>query len=128
MIDTGRMLVVTDDPEAADFLVASLELDGHDVYVCQGPGATRDCPRLHGIRCSLREGIDVAVIDLDCDDDALVCTKVPDDGGTVYIRATSAHALGRADLARAIADARRHVADLQGAPVQDRPVRALDLD
>jgi CheY-like chemotaxis protein len=128
MLDTGRMLVVTDDPESADYVVASVELDGYDVLACEGPGATRDCPRLHGIRCSLRERVDVAVVDLDCDDDALVCTKIPDDGGTVYVRSARAPSLERADLARAVADARRHVADLQRDPVQHRPVRAIDLD
>jgi len=124
----GRILVVTDDPDAADFWRASLELEGYETYPCEGPGTTRDCPRLHGIRCSLRERVDVAVVDLDCDEDAVVCTKVPDVGGTVYVRRSSGTTLGRADVSRAVADARRHVADLQDGPIEHQSVRALDLD
>lgn len=127
MLHTGRVLVVTDDAAAADFWKASLELDGYDTATCPGPGAARDCPRLHAVRCTLRERADVAVVDLDCDEDALACTKVPDDGGTVFVR-PSASMVGREDLARAIEDAQRHVEMLHGAQVDDRMLRAVDLD
>ncbi|MGH2578952.1 MAG: hypothetical protein ACRDG9_14570, partial [Actinomycetota bacterium] len=101
MLDSGRVLVVTDDRDTADFYTAVLELEGYDTDLCSGPGAARDCPRLHGARCSLRERADVAVIDLDCDEDATSCTKVPDDGGTVFVRRSSRPSLGRAELSRA---------------------------
>jgi CheY-like chemotaxis protein len=128
MLNTGRVLVVTDDPDAADFLTASLALDGYDTERCDGPGAARDCPRLHGVGCTLRERADVAVVDLDCDEDALVCSKVPEDGGTVFVRRSSVPPIGRRGLTLAVEGARRHVESLRGAPLEQRTVRALDLD
>ena len=128
MLNTGRVLVVTDDAEVADYWKASLELEGYDAETCLGPGAARDCPRLHGIRCSLRERADVAVVDLDCDEDAAACTRVPDDGSTVFLRRTSLPPVARADLCRAIDGARRHVEWLNAGPVLDRAVTAPGLD
>jgi hypothetical protein len=128
MLYTGRVLVVTDDPDAADFLTASLALDGYDTEMCDGPGAARDCPRLHGIGCTLRERADVAVVDLDCDEDALVCSKVPEDGGTVFVRRSIVPPIGRRALSLAVDGARRHVQKLREEEIEQRTLRALDLD
>lgn len=128
MRDTGRVLVVSDDADSLEFWAASLESAGYDTDICVGPGATRDCPRLHGVRCVLREGAEVAVVDLDCDEDAVVCAKVPDDGGTVFIRRSSASPTGRGELLHAVEDARRHVEDLHGAPLLHQPMPALTVD
>lgn len=128
MLQTGRVLIVTDGPEAGDFLTASLALEGYETEMCQGPGAARDCPRLHGVRCTLRERADVAVVDLDCDEDALVCGKVPDDGGTAFVRRSSFPPIGRRELSLAVERARRHVESLDGALIGQGAVRALDLD
>ena len=128
MRDAGRVLVVTDDADSQDFWTASLELVGYDTDTCLGPGAARDCPRLHGIRCVLREVAEVAVVDLDCDEHAMACAKVPDDGGTVFIRRSDTSPTGRGELLHAVEDARRHVEDLHGAPLTHETVRALALD
>ena len=128
MRDTSRVLVVTDDADARDFWTASLELAGYDADTCPGPGAARDCPRLHGIRCVLRESAEVAVVDLDCDEDAQACSKVPDDAGTVFIRRSDAPPTGRGELLRAVEDARRHVVDLHGTPLLHETVPALAVD
>lgn len=128
MSPDGRVLVVTDDTDCRDFLTASLELAGYDTDTCLGPGATRDCPRIHGARCTLRECAEVAVVDLDCDEDALACAKVPDDGGTVFVRLSGASPVGREELLRAVEDASRHVADLRAGPRLSKTVQALDLD
>lgn len=128
MLQAGRVLIVTDDPQAADFWAASLALDGFDTEMCRGPGATRDCPRLHGIGCTMRERADVAVVDLDCDEDALACSKVQDDGGNVFVRRSSGPPVRRRELSLAVDAAQRHVQTLRGAQVEQHPVRALDLD
>lgn len=128
VLHRGRVLVVTDDPDAADFLTASLALEGYDIERCDGPGASRDCPRLHGVSCTLRERADVAVVDLDCDEDALICSKVPEDGGTVFVRRSSVPPVGRRGLSLAVDGARRHVESLRGAQVEQRTVMALELD
>jgi hypothetical protein len=127
MLHSGRVLVVTDDPGMADVWAASLELAGYDTDTCAGPGAARDCPRLHGSQCSLRERVDVAVLDLDCDEDALVCTRVPDDGSTVFVR-RSVTPVDPPELCKAIDGALRHVEQLNAAPLLDRVVIAPDLD
>jgi hypothetical protein len=127
MLHDGRVLIVTDDADSRDFWAASLELAGYDTETCPGPGVTRDCPRIHGGRCTLRECAEVAVVDLDCDEDALACTKVPDEGGTVFVR-RSASPIGRDGLLRAVEGASRHVADLRAGPSLGETVRALDLD
>ena len=128
MRHSGRVLVVSDDAEKRDFWIASLGLAGYDTNACPGPGAARDCPRLHGIRCSLRESAEVAVVDLDSDEDTPVCSKVPDDGGTVFVRRSSASPTGRRELLRAVEDADRHVQDLDSAPLLNGSIQALHLD
>lgn len=128
MSESCRVLVVTDDTDARDLWTASLELAGYDTDTCLGPGGARDCPRLHGARCILRERAEVAVVDLDCDEDALACAKVPDDGGTVFVRRSETSPSGRGALLRAVEDARRHVEDLHDSVLRDRPTPALDVD
>lgn len=128
MRHTGRVLVVTDDVETRDFWIASVESAGYDTNACPGPGAARDCPRLHGISCSLRECAQVAVVDLDCDEEASVCVRVPNDGGTVFALRSAGSPAGRRELLLAVEDANRHVQDLHGAPLLNESVPALDLD
>src|SRR6266487_99230 len=128
MRHTGRVLVVTDDVETRDFWIASVGSAGYDANDCPGPGAARDCPRLHGIRCSLRESAQVAVVDLECDEEAPACIRVPDDGGTVFARRSARSPAGRRELLLAVEDADRHVQDLHGAPLLNEPVQVLDLE
>jgi hypothetical protein len=128
MHHSGLVLVVTDDRDTADFYTAVLELEGYDTELCSGPGVARDCPRLHGARCSLRERADVAVIDLDCDEDAVSCTQVPDDGSTIFVRRSSTPSPARPDVSRAIEDARAHVQSLHAAPREHQPVMPSELD
>jgi len=99
-----RVLVVTDDPATSDVWAAWLELAGHTPIVCPGPGGDLDCPRIHGQRCVRREMVDVAVVDLDCDEDADLCARVPDDGGSVFVRRSGLLAPDRAGLVRAVRD------------------------
>jgi CheY-like chemotaxis protein len=128
MRHAGRVLVVSDDARTRDFLTASLGSAGYDTNTCPGPGAARDCPRLHGIRCTLRESAEVAVVDLDCDEDSPACITFPDDGGTVYVRRSPASPTRRQGLLRAVEDANQHVVDLHAAPFLNDSIQALDLD
>jgi CheY-like chemotaxis protein len=128
MLHAGRVLVVTDDPETADVWTASLELEGYDTEVCRGPGASLDCPRLHGAQCLLRERADITVVDLDCDEDAVVCTRVPDDGGTLFARRTNSTPIGRETLANAVEETKQLVAHLKREPPLDVPIHSPDLD
>jgi hypothetical protein len=123
----GRVLVVTDDPATSEGWTAELELAGYDAVTCSGPGVAMDCPRLHGVRCTLRECAEVAVVDLDCDSDAAVCHTVPDDGGTVFARRFGASVTDARALLRAVDDAGRHVRDLREGRV-GVAVPAPDLD
>lgn len=109
-------------------MTASLELAGYDTDTCAGPGEARDCPRIHGIRCGLRERAEIAVVDLDCDEDAVVCVKAPDDGGTVFARRSDASSVARGELLRAIEEASRHIEELEGTPHLNETVTAPDLD
>ena len=79
---------------------------------CVGPGLTLDCPRLHGGHCVLREASDAAIVDLACDEDADLCTKVPDDGGTVFVRRGSPSEPDRRTLMSSVASVRDHVTRL----------------
>ena len=67
-------------------------------------------------------------MDLDCDEDAPACIRVPDDGGTVFVRRSAASPTGRRELLRAVEDADRHVQDLDGAPLLNGSIQALHLD
>ena len=97
IMHTRRGLVVTDDPERAEIRIGWLHNAGYTTYRCVGPGHSLECPRLHGARCILREVTDIAIVDLECDDDADVCTKVPEDGSTVLVRRSGPQSLGAMD-------------------------------
>ncbi len=124
-----RGLVVTDDLERAAIWMSRLHGAGYTTAGCVGPGLTLDCPRLHGGRCVLREVSDVAIVDLACDDDADLCTKIPDDGSTVFVRRGSPSEPDRRTLMSSVTDVRDHVDRLRGpaitqAPLADRGERA----
>jgi hypothetical protein len=122
------VLVVTDDVPGREVWTAWLERAGYETQTCEGPSATRDCPRLHGVPCALREGADAAVVDLTVEGDANVCTTIPEDGGTVYVRRDIASGTDRVRLVGAVEDAICHVRSLREPPILDQAVRALDLD
>jgi hypothetical protein len=106
-VDTPRRaLVVTEDLERAALWMSWLRGAGYTTAGCVGPGLTLDCPRLHGGRCGLREVSDVAIVDLACDDDADLCTKVPEDGSTVFVRSGSPSEPGRQALMSSVAPVR----------------------
>lgn len=107
-----RGLVVTDDLERADLWTSWLRRAGYTTAGCVGPGLTLDCPRIHGRRCVLREVSDVAMVDLACDEDADLCTKIPKDGGTVFVRRDSPSEPGREEMMAGVASATQHVTRL----------------
>lgn len=109
-----RGLVVTDNLERADIWMSWLRREGYTTAGCVGPGLTLDCPRLHGGRCVLREVSDVAIVDLACDEDADLCTKVPDEGSSVFVRPGSPSEPGREGIMSSVASVRQHVARLHG--------------
>ncbi len=114
-MDTPRRgLVVTDDLERADIWMSWLRREGYTTAGCVGPGLTLDCPRLHGGRCVLREVSDVAIVDLACDEDADLCTKVPDEGSSVFVRPGSPSEPGREEIMSSVASVRQHVARMHG--------------
>jgi hypothetical protein len=67
---------------------------------------------MHGRRCVLREVSDIAMVDLACDEDADLCTKIPKDGGTVFVRRDSPSEPGREEMMAGVASATQHVARL----------------
>jgi hypothetical protein len=95
-------LVVTADLGRAAAWSAWLRKAGHASVGCVGPGLTLGCPRVRGARCQLREMVRLTIVDLECDTNAL-CTRVPDDGRTVFVAAEDAGArqrvMGRAQEA-----------------------------
>jgi hypothetical protein len=105
-----RALVVTDDLDRAETWMAWLRRADYLTLGCVGPGLTMDCPRLHGTRCVLREISDVAIVDLACDEDADLCKKIPDDGGSVFVRSVSPSEGNREDIMASVDGARTHVA------------------
>jgi hypothetical protein len=108
-----RALVVTDDLDRAATWMGWLRRADYVALGCVGPGLTLDCPRLHGTRCVLREICDVALVDLASDEDADLCTKIPDDGSTVFIRSGSPSEGDHRGIMDSIDAARTHVALLQ---------------
>ena len=85
-------LVVTPDLERAAAWMGWLRRAGYISVGCVGPGLTLECPRVRGGRCQLRETVSVAIVDRDSDTDAQLCTRVPDDGRTVFVPAADAGA------------------------------------
>jgi hypothetical protein len=107
-----RALVVTDDLERAATWMGWCRGAGYTTAGCAGPGLVLDCPRGHGARCVLREVADVAIVDLSCDDDADLCTKIPRDGSTIFLRRESPSEPGHRELMDSVDAAQRHVASL----------------
>jgi hypothetical protein len=93
-----RALVVTDDLERAATWMGWCRRAGYTTTGCVGPGRTLDCPRIHGAQCVLREVADVAIVDLSCDDDADLCTKLPKDGSSIFVRRESPSEPGHGEL------------------------------
>lgn len=110
-------LVVTDDLASADRWGSWLRGAGYSTVGCVGPGLSFDCPRLHDGHCALREAADIAVVDLSCDADADLCTKVPANGGSVFVRRGSVSEPDRRGLMQGVADAQWHVDALKGGTV-----------
>ncbi len=67
---------------------------GFHTATCPGPHVVPGCPRIAGDPCPLREWADVAVVDVSPPDDLelaggweeRLCTRLPDDGRTVFVR------------------------------------------
>jgi hypothetical protein len=116
-----RGLVVTDNLERAAIWMSWLHGAGYTTAGCVGPGLTLDCPRMHGGRCVLREVSDVAIVDLACDEDADLCTKVPDEGSSVFVRRGSPSEPDRRALMSSMADVRDHVDRLRGSEIPSAP-------
>jgi len=119
-------LIVTPDLERAGTWIGWLRKAGYMSLGCVGPGLTLDCPRLRGDHCSVRESVSVAIVDLDSDVDARLCTKLPDDGSTVFVRWEGSGAGSRASVMDRVHNA-PHRAELRGrsAPSPARSTQAI---
>lgn len=81
-----NVLVVGENPVQLGRWSAWLEQAGWTPVTCPGPRLTWGCPRLHGRPCPRRELADAAVVALPVDEwGEDLCTKVPDDGITVFL-------------------------------------------
>lgn len=87
-------LVVSEDSCLQDRWCAWLEQTGFLPLTCPGPHVVWSCPRLDGLPCPRRELADVALVELGWSDNGELyggnavrsCTKLPDDGRTVFVR------------------------------------------
>ncbi len=93
-----RALVVTEDLERATTWMGWCRAAGYLTLGCVGPGLTLDCPRTRGARCPLREVADVAIVDLACDEDADLCTKLPRDASSILVPPWRASELERQEF------------------------------
>jgi hypothetical protein len=88
-----RALIVSEDSSRAGRWAVWLEEEGYSASRCPGPHAVAECPRLQRTPCSLREAVDVAVVDVHPLGATELyggwaeraCTKIPDDGRTVFV-------------------------------------------
>lgn len=82
-----NILLVGDDPDQLRRWSTWLEHAGWTAVICPGPRRTWGCPRLDGEPCPRRELADAAVVALPVDEwgEDRLCTKVPDDGTTVFL-------------------------------------------
>lgn len=82
-----NVLVVGDDPHQLRQWSAWLEQAGWTAVMCPGPRLTWGCLRLDGEPCPRRELADAAVVALPVVEwgEERLCTKVPDDGTTVFL-------------------------------------------
>ena len=87
----AKILLVGDDPAQLRRWSACLEHAGWTAVICPGPRHTWGCPRLDGEPCARRELVDAAVVALPLDEwgEERLCTKVPDDGTTVFLDGTT---------------------------------------
>jgi hypothetical protein len=92
MGQTVAALVVSEDWATVSQWRDWLEEAGFVVATCPGPRLTRTCPRRNGHPCPLRECMGIALVDVPSHDEDAPgseperwCTKVLDDGGTVFI-------------------------------------------
>jgi hypothetical protein len=93
MLERQRALIVTEDSSNMNRWAMWLEEEGFSVSSCSGPHTVGRCPRLDGIRCSLREAAEIAVVDVHPLGETEVyggwaersCTRIPDDGRTVFV-------------------------------------------
>jgi hypothetical protein len=86
----GSVLVVSEDLLEADRWAQWLEGAGFLVVMCAGPRLRKDCPRVDGRPCLLREAVEAAVIGDGplqgaSDPVELSCTRLPDDGTTIRV-------------------------------------------
>ena len=93
MVSSASALIVSEDSSRASRWAQWLEQVGFITLTCQGPDLAWQCPRLEGQRCPRRELADVAVVELGPPVwtephggwTARSCTKLPDDGSTVFV-------------------------------------------
>jgi hypothetical protein len=75
-----------------------LRAAGFHTATCPGPDVSPGCPRTAGDACPLREWARVAVVDLSGREELglyggwtdRLCTRLPDDGGTVFVHTPEA--------------------------------------
>lgn len=81
-------IVVSGDRETREGWLRRLEEAGFATLWCGGPDAVSGCPRLEGRSCILRESAAVGVVDVKGDapfPPELLCTRLREDGRTVYV-------------------------------------------
>lgn len=83
-----KVLVVGENADQLQRWSIWLEQAGWTAVMCPGPNLTWGCPRADGLPCPRRELADVAVVALSDDErkEERLCTKVPDDGTTVFLK------------------------------------------
>jgi hypothetical protein len=88
-----NVLIVTEDSSTLNRWAQWLEGEGFTVSSCPGPHVVSRCPRLDGFPCSLRQGADLAVVDIHPLGAGELyggwteraCTKIPNDLRTVLV-------------------------------------------
>ena len=94
-------LVVTEDLVELARLTDWLERGGFIPVACAGPRLRDRCPRTEGAPCLLRDAVDVAVVgtlslqrtDPHSKPISIDCTKMPDDGTTVFVGQGGVHVI-----------------------------------
>jgi hypothetical protein len=94
MSEAKKVLIVSEDVPTAAWWSGILENAGFLTAWCVGPDASENCPALDGNRCEVRQWADVAVVDVTEEANTelygghpeRMCRRLPDDGGTVWIK------------------------------------------
>jgi hypothetical protein len=93
MSEAKNVLIVSEDVPTAAWWAGVLENAGFQTAWCGGPNVSEQCPALDGNRCEIRQWADVAVVDATGSPIELyggtperMCKRLPDDGGTVWVR------------------------------------------